>query len=619
MTWHLVRCARVRRAPYLGRSISLASALLFAIASCKTQHEPAQVGAREHGGPVRGGTLHVVGSSDVDALWAASATTDLGITLVSTINRRLFAHYASANFDSATRIAPDIGLELPTRTNGGISADGRTYVVHLRRGVRWNTTPPRQVSAADFERAFRLFCNPVKPNAVAMYYEATILGMREYCDLFRRMPGSVSAIRRFVSSHELAGVRARDDLTLVFNLTTPATDFLELLALSYAAPVPEEYLDYLPDSPSFRQHTLATGPYSIAHYEPDRGYELVRNAAWDRNTDPLRPAYVDRIVVQLATDAAIAQLKLESGTADLSAMRMLTPDLASLRAQGDARAMLVPFGEHYTTMYGMLVNVVSPNSKGALQRLAVRQALAIAVDKQGILQLSGGAGAARPLYQAAPSTVSGFRAGADQFTTPNDRGDPTAARRLLRDAGFPHGVHLRLVFQNHSLFPIQAQSIQASLRRAGIDIMLEPHTASDFYAALLPDSSRARRGDWDLSLGVFTSDWYSRNNGRGHLTFFDGRQFGSGGVADYGGYDNPDVNAAIDRAISAPSLEVASAEWERAAATIMSDVAVVPLIESKDARMRGARVRNCASIGICDWSSVWLADAPSHVLTRDHD
>ena len=76
-----------------------------------------------------------------------------------------------------------------------------------------------------------------------------------------KVPGTVASIRRFVDSTAIDGVRAPNDSTVVFHLVSASSDFLNLLALPQSSPVPDEYLNYLPDSPEFRQHTLAMGPY----------------------------------------------------------------------------------------------------------------------------------------------------------------------------------------------------------------------------------------------------------------------------------------------------------------------------------------------------------------------
>ena len=50
----------------------------------------------------------------------------------------------------------------PPRT-AAITNGGKTYTFHIRSGVDWNTSPPRQVTASDFIREFKAFCNPVQP------------------------------------------------------------------------------------------------------------------------------------------------------------------------------------------------------------------------------------------------------------------------------------------------------------------------------------------------------------------------------------------------------------------------------------------------------------------------
>jgi len=333
------------------------------------------------------------------------------------------------------------------------------------------------------------------------YYTATIRGMAEYCSAFVKVPGTVADIRQFITSHDLTGVHAPDDATLIIDLLQPSADFLNLLAMTFASAVPVEYLDYLPDSPDFRQNTLSNGPYAISRYIQNRLIELERNPSWSRDSDPINPAYLDRIEIKLGIDAELIQLQIEAGTADLSFEgNMLTANLASLRAIGDQRITLFPAGDHYGAMHYLAINSVGPNNGGALTDPKVRQALALAVDKRALVQLTGGPGVSRALYQAVQSTISGFRPGVDHYVTPNDQGDPVAARKLLAEAGFSNGLSLRLAYSRSGTFPIEAQALQASLYRAGIDAQLFPYSSSDFWGRLLPNSQNALRGEWDIAL-----------------------------------------------------------------------------------------------------------------------
>jgi ABC-type transport system substrate-binding protein len=570
-------------------------------------------GSDESGTPIRGGTLKVVGNSDVDHLATVSGYVTGSLWLTRTFARQLVTYPPATDFETAISLEPDVARELPTNENGGISADGRTYTLHLKDDIRWNSSPPRAVTAHDFVRAFKYFCNPVSPVGAPGYYTGTIVGMAEYCADFVKVPGTIADIRRFMTTHEIDGVRAVNASTLVFTLRAPATDFLNLLAMPFASAVPEEYLDYLPDSPDFRRNTLSNGPYAVTRYVQNRQIELARNPAWDPRTDPHRPAYVDRISIRLGIDDELAQLQIEAGTADLTMdLSMLTADLASLRAINDPRVILMPYGDRYDSMHYLAINQAGPNNGGALRNFKVRQAIALAVNKRAIAQVAGGPEVSRPLYQAVPSSVSGFRPGVDHFTTTNDQGDPATARRLLAEAGFPDGIKLRFAYATSSTYPIEAQSLQASLRHAGIDATLFPYAAGDLWGRLLANAQNARRGEWDIALGAWLPDWFGSNNGRSVIVpLFDGRQVGTISQ-NYGRYDSARVNAAIDRATAAIHIDDAEAAWFDATTQVMRDLAIVPVIEKKSAWMRSSRVRNCTWTIVgsqCDLTTAWLADA----------
>ena len=55
-----------------------------------------------------------------------------------------------------------------------MTGGGRTYTYHLKRGVMWDTTPARQVTATDEVRGIEMLCNPASPTGAPGYYESTI-------------------------------------------------------------------------------------------------------------------------------------------------------------------------------------------------------------------------------------------------------------------------------------------------------------------------------------------------------------------------------------------------------------------------------------------------------------
>jgi ABC-type transport system substrate-binding protein len=597
--------------------IILLSLCIWLTAGCSKTRIPTNDNAAQ---PVRGGTLEIVDSSDVDHLATTSAYLTSTAGLFRTFTRTLIAYPASNDFKTGVRLAPDLAMEVPSQQNGGIGADGLNYTFHLRRGVRWDSSPPREVTAHDVIRAFKLFCNPVSPVGAPGYYTSTIKGLSSYCSRFANVAGSIPAIREFVNNNEIEGMRAVDDFTLDFQLLHPTSDFLNIVAMSFASPMPIEYLNYLPDSPEFRQHTLSNGPYRIAHYIQNREMLLERNPVWNPGADPMRPAYVDRIRLRFGLDSQLQQLQIAAGTADMSDGLIPTAELSSLMALNDPTAWLSPPGDSYSGFNYLTINHVSPKNRGATSKLQVRRAIALAVDKAAIVQLGGGARISQVLRQAAPSCASGYRNGADQCVTPGDRGNPLEARALLAAAGYPNGISLRLIHFAVAQASISAQALQASLGRAGIVVELVPTTVSDMYGRLLSNPENARRGEWDLALIGWNPDWYGENNGRSVIEpLFDSRHFGQNTV-NYGGYSNPEVDALIDRATTAVSIELAERAWSEAAQRVMEDVAIVPLVENKMPLAKSRRVRNCAwsaPSSNCDFTSVWLADtAPAKRSSR---
>jgi len=572
----------------------------------------ASVPVDESGPPVRGGTLEIVGQSDVDHLTTTGSFTVYSIWEMQAFARQLFAYPSSPDDRIKTQPAPDLAREVPSRANGGVSADGLTYTIRLRSGVRWNTSPPRDVTAPDVVRAFKMLCNPVLPAGPLMIYLSVVDGLTSFCDGFAKVAGTPEAIRHYVETNEISGVHAADDHTLVLRLKGPSPEILNLLTLPYTSPIPTEYLDYVPDGPEYRQNTLSHGPYQIVKYIQNQLMLMERNPAWDPATDPLRPAYVDRIRIRLGVDPQLQELQIEAGTADLGVEPLRGSAVGPLLAIDDPTIWLTPPGEIYGTFVYLVVNHLGPNNAEALKKLEVRRAISLAVNRAAVVQVMAGSRVARPLYQAVPSSWTGFVPGADPDATPDDRGDPEAARQLLAQAGHPDGLAFTLAYPLYGSFPVAAQVLQASLSRVGIDVTLLPLTTGDLYGRLLGDIGHARRGEWDLTVTGMLPDWYGANNSRTIVPpMYDGRALGSNSP-NYGGFSNAAVDAALDRAITAPTLARAEEEWRAVVGLVTGDLGVVPLAEAKIPFSRSRRIRNCSwsVLGLnCDLNSVWLADA----------
>lgn len=591
----------------LPKRIAITAALAglsLAAAACGTTSPPATGG----GTPVKGGTLTLLGKGDVDHLDTASAYYTVSYTLERAFTRQLVTYPASNDFKHATTVVADMATQVPTESNGGISKDGKTYTLHIKKGVKWDTTPARQVTAQDVLLGFKRLCNPASPVGAPGYYETTIVGFKDYCEPMLSIPSTTTAIKSYIDNHQIAGIQTKGTDTVIFTLIQPASDFLNILALPFASAAPVEYLQYVPDSADFRQHTISDGPYAIVKYDAGTAIDLDRNPAWDQSTDSVRHAYVDHIKVTEALDQNSVQQQIAAGTADMEwDQPPPTADLAQLMQSHDSRLVIGPPG---TLNPYMVINLQSPNNRGAVKDLSVRQALEYAVDKVAVGQVYGGPELNTPASQIMFEGNAGYEA-FDLYSTPGNKGDAAKAKELLAKAGWPNGITLKMIYRTNSVHPQVAQTLQASLKSAGINLELQPVPPADFYSKYLDDPGSAKRGVWDIATPGWVPDWYG-NDGRTMIQpLFDGRTYGTNTI-DYGDYNNPQVNSDIDQALAATTPQEAGKFWHQADMQIMQDAVVVPILSQKTPVFHSSRVRNFIFLPSSqqgDITNVWLSGA----------
>ncbi|SNT21645.1 peptide/nickel transport system substrate-binding protein [Actinomadura meyerae] len=575
--------------------------LMVGLAGCAGGGDDASAAGR----PREGGTLRIVGSSDVEHLDPASVSSVGAYGLTRTFARTLFGTRASNDFQETVPVRPDVAERVPTRENGDIGKDRRSYTVRLRTGVLWNTDPPRPVTAHDFVRGFERLCNPAAPSSGKGYFVSTIKGMDEFCRGYARVdakdPAAMAAYQR---DHAIEGLRAADDRTLVFRLRRPASDFLNLLALPYTAAAPKEYDAYVPDGPQLRRNTISNGPYQITEYRPGLSYELSRNPAWRAAADPLRERHVAKIRITLGQDSPEAvQQQLEQGTADL-AWDQPVPTSAIPRLRDDPRFAIreTPNSSPY-----LVFNLRSPNNRGALGERAVRQALEYAVDRSALIKIVGGPSVARPLHTVIPPGNSGYSA-IEHYPTPGETGDPAKCRELLGRTGRT-GLKLKFPYRTNSVHKLIAQSIADNLDACGVETELIADSGGSFYAGTLGTPARGRAGEWDIAAPGWVPDWYG-NNGRSIIQpLFDGRGYGQNST-NYGGYNNPQVNALIDAALTAPDAGRAAGYWQQADQKIMEDAVIVPLLDRAQTLFHSSRVHGALYLPTTsgyDYTRLWLS------------
>ena len=124
--------------------------------------------------------------------------------------------------------------------------------------------------------------------------------------------------------------------TITFNLTAPNADFNYLMAMAASAPVPYK----TEGGPGFKgatytKHPMASGPYMIKSYTPNKTIVFVRNPQLDAGTDTIRHPLVNE--VDLTIDTNPEDLDKQAG----GGQRTRTPPVARAASPRRSRAKIL--------------------------------------------------------------------------------------------------------------------------------------------------------------------------------------------------------------------------------------------------------------------------------------
>jgi len=573
--------------------------------------------------PVKGGTLKFVAASGPDHIDTVPAYYTADYILERGYARQLLTYptvpdptLTSAGWTKDTTPVADIATQVPTTANGGITNGGTTYTFHIKQGVDWNTKPARQVTAADFLREYKAFCNPVSPVGNPLYYEATIAGLKQYCDAesayFANKSHAPTAtnIANFQNSHTISGITAVSASTLKFHLIAPAGDFIYMLAMPFTSARPVEYDSYVPNSLQLDQHTISDGPYQITSYVPSRSITMMRNPAWKQSTDANRHQYVSQVQVTIGVSDAQTQFNdMKAGQYDVSLDTGLVPsEIPTLDSTHDPKFRAWPGSN---TLPYVVFNLRSPNNNGAMRKLGVRQAIEYGINKVAVQKVVGGPTVATILNTAIPPGNVGYQ-NYNLYPTTNNEGSPSRCKSMLARAGYKNGLSVTYLYPNDSINKSVFEALQASLRSCGVNLNGKPESGSTFFVDLGNAPANAKPGVWDMGQPGWFPDWFG-NNGRTVIAPL----FQTNCVlntTNYGCYNSSKLDSLIKQAEAATSVSQTGSLWGKADHNVMGNAVIVPLLSQQLLMYSSANAQQAGTsaivyqpnIGGPDITNVWL-------------
>ncbi|MGO3148064.1 MAG: ABC transporter substrate-binding protein [Leucobacter sp.] len=578
-------------------AVAIAAAVTLTVSGCATGG--GADGGGTDGEPQTGGTLKVLANGDVDRLDPQLAAYVPTNSVARSITRSILSYTASNDSEKGSELQGDLVEEVPTA-----SEDGLTYEMKLREGITWDAPDgSRAIVSSDVARGIERICNPYIGAALGSYFINLIDGMTEYCDAFASVAPEAAAMKEYIESNDIPGIELPDDQTVIFHLVQPASDFTSMLSLSTANPAPVEVLEYLPDSPEYRANFVASGPYTVSAYTPDVELKLVRNESWSADSDPLRAAYVDEIVMTMGVEGDAAMQQLQAGSVDM--LFDITPSPANIQQLKTAN------DEKFTTLENggidqfMWFNTKTSNNNSALQQLEVRQALQYAIDKQAVVQVMGGEDIASVTNGIFGPGINGYEEYAP-YGDGSGKADPEKAKQMLADAGVTD-LTLKFPYRNLGTQPDIAQTIQASLEEAGITVELFPVPPTDYYANFMTNPENTANGEWDIALVGWSPDWVG---GAARSVYQPQFSFnGTPQAYNYVDYNNDEANKLAEEALSAATPEEAGKLWHQVDETVMADSPIVSIVARKKANYHSDRVQNFEIYALSqngDWTNIWL-------------
>jgi peptide/nickel transport system substrate-binding protein len=551
--------------------------------------------------PTSGGVLHLVAASGQDHFDPVSGYGTWDYMIERGYARQLVS-YPSVNYNALgdagwikdTTPTADMATVVPTTSNGGITNGGLTYTFHIKQGVEWNNG--RQVTSQDFVREYKAFGNPISPVGNSGYFESTIAGFKSYFDaetaFFAKKSNKPTAanITKFQNTHSISGITTPNSSTIVYHLSQPAGDFLDILAMPFNSARPVEYDSYLPDSEQMRTHMMSDGPYNVTQYTPGKTEVLTRNTHWKQSTDPLRHQWVNSVVITMGQSNATTQVDelkaTTNGQGSPEDLMMDTPFPPELISQERSSPDFKVWPWSNTNPY-VVFNTRSPDAGGAMGKLKVRQAAEFTVNKVAVQKLFGGPAIAKIISTAIPPGNDGY-APISVYNTPNSEGNAAKCKSMLASAGYPHGMTLTDLYISDSVNTALFQSIQGSFANCGIKLKGKPEPISSFFVDLGNAPQNNKPGQWDVAQPAWIPDW-SGDNGRTTVQPFFQTDCALNTI-NYGCASNPAIDSTITQALKAPTAQAASPLWHKVDLTAQQQAYIVPLIDQWNPVLSSSRV-----------------------------
>jgi peptide/nickel transport system substrate-binding protein len=360
-------------------------------------------------------------------------------------------------YNTLLRYTPDLkGFELDLAKSYK-RIDNLTYEFKIHKGVRFHDIPPvngRELTSADVK-----------------YSIERISGMHGKKAEFKR---------RYYFQDQIASIETPDRYTVIIKTKEPYAPFLNYIASPWSCIVAKEAVE---EFGNLKRKAIGTGPFILKEWMKGSHLTLVKNPHYFKKGLP----YLDEIHFRVMTNPATMLSAFLANRIDATSLYFF--QIPTLKKQEPTAKINQKEGIQ------LWVLRVQPWIEGQkplqppFDKKKVRQAIAMAIDKNKLLKLAwGGDGTVQvgPIpnhpYYSLPE--------AEQVEY-----NPEKAKKMLAEAGYPNGFATELFTWNAPYMTKPAQAIQEMLKKANINVTLRPLEMAQYF-------NRAYRFNYNMALHV---------------------------------------------------------------------------------------------------------------------
>jgi len=465
--------------------------------------------------------------------------------------------------------APMIASVVPTKENGGISADGLTYTFKLKD---WKWSDGKGiVTAGDFVYSWRRLVDP----ATAAPYASFLTGVK-----------NADAIIAGKAKPEDLGIEAVDDKTVKVTLERPMGYLNDIVSLWVTYPVRKDNVERAGDPASgawvdpANGAVVGTGPFILASWDHQKEIVLTKNPNYSGDA-----AKLDKLVMSLNDDLAVQYAGYKAG--ELEVTSFPAAELAAIEADAKLSKELVRYAGSCITYLAM------DTTKAPFNNKIVRQAFATAIDRDLYTKvIARGVGVS--YYQFLPKEVPG----ADDSIGLQFKFNVEKARKLLADAGFPGGKGFPKVRYNYTASATNQtrfEWFQAQFKEAlGVDMYANPMDGAVFQASTNEPINKLEgltRTGWCADY-FHASDYFSLVMGSGDKNG-DGKLVdGEGNALNTSGYLNTEFDKLAAQADSEPDVTKQAELYKKLGEILVDDAPVAFINQAENLNLVSPRVKN---------------------------